>query len=141
MRQERQCEQLTTVAMKLVISVTPTDSPVPADVARQLGTSERHILSRQYAVSLGGTPARPPPRSWQLYDADSWLLLAHTHLLDDQTYHGAVVWRVHHVASSLYPVTVFVTSSLFHQKVNSSHVTSSPCDEFTVSRWHDVSGM
>ena len=27
-----------------------------------------------------------------------------------------------------------MTSSLFGEKVNSSHVTSSPCDEFTVSR-------
>ena len=26
-----------------------------------------------------------------------------------------------------------MTSSLFGEKVNSSHVTSSPCDEFTVS--------
>ena len=43
-------------------------------------------------------------------------------------------WRVNSVASSLYPVTVFVTSSLFGEKVNSSLVTSSPCDEFTVSQ-------
>ena len=27
-----------------------------------------------------------------------------------------------------------MTSSLFVEKVNSSHVTSSPCDEFTASR-------
>ena len=71
---------------------TPTDSPVPADVARQLGTSERHILLCQYAVTLNGKPARPPLEV-DNYDADSWLLLTHTHLLDDHTYHSTVVLR------------------------------------------------